>query len=88
LIKFDYCDAEFYVSRSKVKEVTLVDAYELALASGVERFFNILLDQPLLTICETIGQIALPTSFFFKLPVFSFTDFQEISSENLPGLIY
>ena len=79
LMKFDYCDKCYWVPRRLVRLTLPNDTYETVLETGPEEYFNDLLDSTSLTVCERIGQLALPNFFRFNLPLLSFEDGSELA---------
>ncbi|KAA6379143.1 MAG: hypothetical protein EZS28_025328 [Streblomastix strix] len=82
LIKFDYCAQKFWVARSRLKQKVPHDTYEDLFTGNTLDLLRTLANSPILEICEIIGQIALPNSFNFKVPMYSFETGIDISSET------
>ncbi|KAK2962685.1 hypothetical protein BLNAU_2518 [Blattamonas nauphoetae] len=78
LVKFDYCDLQYWVPHSRVCFLQGLDIYERFLDEGVEESLTEALEQDVTTICRVVGQIGLPNAFFFDAPLFGFDDGFEI----------
>jgi hypothetical protein len=86
IVRLDYCGIKLSVRPSTIKPLLYDDSYEQALRIGVERFFDNLLNQPFLSICQTIAQISLPCSYLIRVPIYSFVDFKEMPPCTTVGL--
>ncbi|KAH7819896.1 uncharacterized protein MONOS_1802 [Monocercomonoides exilis] len=87
LVKFDYCNQQYWVARSKIKTHIIRDTYETILETGPMQFFSKLQKKSVLDICECIGQISLPNYFHFKTPLISFEDGSEIDNPECTPVI-
>ncbi|KAA6385827.1 MAG: hypothetical protein EZS28_018646 [Streblomastix strix] len=82
LIRFDYCSQNYWIQRSKIKMKVSNDTYEDFMTGNTLELLRTLSNSPILEICEVVGQIALPNSFNFKVPMYSFESGQDISTET------